>query len=64
MFSALILLALIMLIPNLDEMAWLNGLGIINAVVCAVTICVVSVIKIVNKPEKLTADFLSYKFFD
>jgi len=64
MVSAGILLALMVLVPNLDKMAWLNGLGIVNAIICAIAICVVSIIKMVYYREELTAGFLSYKFFD
>jgi len=48
----------------MDEMAWLNGLGLLNAVICAIAICVVSLIKIFHNREELTAGFLSYKIFD
>jgi len=64
LFSAGILLIIIIALPNLDKMAWLNLLGIINVFICAFTICVFSVMKIMYQPEELAAGFVSYKFFD
>jgi len=60
----IIIIIQVLLFPSLDKLSWLNGLGLLNALVCVISVLVVSFIKIIKYPELLTAGFTSYKIFD
>jgi len=61
---AAVILILIVLFPNMDKLSLLNGLGILNVMICAIAVLIVSVRKIIRHPADLAAGFTSYKFFD
>jgi len=64
LICATIMYILILLFPNLDKMSWLNGLGLLNVLVCAIAVIIVSLVKIIRYPGMLAAGFISYKIFE
>jgi len=61
--SALIVLLLVVAVPNLKDMSWLSAVGILNNVVCVVTILLISVREIFRNPRAILSGLSVYPFF-
>jgi len=60
--SALVVLMLVILVPNLNDMSWLGAIGILNTIIFVTTIMVVSIQCIIEHPQD-SLDVLKYPIF-
>lgn len=61
--SALIVFLLVMAIPNLKDMSWLGAVGILNAILCIITILLISVREIAKDPHTTASGISTYPMF-